>query len=385
MKPIYLDHAASTPVHPEVASVMLKILTEQFGNASSVHTFGRSAKKIINGARDTIAASLGCSPEEWVFTGGGTESDNLALFGAAAAAASSGKGKHIITTMIEHHAVLHTCDALEKEGFSITYLPVDSTGLVSVDEVKAALREDTVLISVMYANNEIGTVQPIEEIGELAAGKGILFHVDAVQALGMIPITLREIPVDYMSFSAHKINGPQGMGGLYVRRGAPLHARLHGGLQERGRRAGTENLAGAAGFAKAVELAVQGLSQKQADALMLRHKLLEELDRLIGRENYTINGNAGHFLPNIVNLSFPGVRTDVMLMNLDMESISAASGSACTSGSLEISHVLKAMGLSANLLESAIRFSMGLGNTSEEMEYVAQKVETILKRLRNRD
>lgn len=383
MKPIYLDHAASTPVHPEVANVMLKIMTEQYGNASSVHSFGRSAKKIINGARDLIAASLGCLPEEWIFTSGGTESDNLALFGAVAA--SSGKGKHIITTKIEHHAVLHTLEVLEKDGYSVTYLPIDSTGLVHVEDIRAALREDTVLISVMYVNNEIGTVQPIVEIGELAAEQGVLFHVDAVQALGVIPINLSDIPVDYMSFSAHKINGPQGIGGLYIRRGVPLHSRLHGGLQERGRRAGTENLAGAAGFAKAVEIAVQGRELRYENALNLRHKLLEELDDRIGRDNYTLNGNPQHFLPNIVNLSFPGVRTDVMLMNLDMERISAASGSACTSGSLEISHVLRAMELPANLLESAIRFSVGLGNTTEEMEYVAEKVETLLKRLRNRD
>ncbi|CAH1055858.1 cysteine desulfurase family protein [Paenibacillus pseudetheri] len=380
MKSIYLDHAASTPVHPEVAKVMLNIMTEQYGNASSVHQFGRSAKRILNGARDNIAAFLGCSPDEWVFTGGGTESDNLALYGATAAV--SHKGKHIITTQIEHHAVLHTCEELEKEGFKVTYLPVDSTGRVSVTDVEAALQEDTVLISIMYANNEVGTVQPIQEIGQLAKERGILFHVDAVQALGALPITLRELPVDYMSFTAHKINGPQGIGGLYVRSGAPLHPRLHGGLQERGRRAGTENLAGAAGFAKAVEIAVKGLSERQQNMKLLRSRLLEELDTLIGRERYSLNGNTEHFLPSILNLSFPGAGTDVMLMNLDMEGIAAASGSACTSGSLEISHVLKAMGLPQNILESAIRFSIGLGNTTEEIEYVARKVETILKRLR---
>ncbi|GGF78852.1 cysteine desulfurase NifS [Paenibacillus albidus] len=382
MTRIYLDHAASTPVHPEVAKVMLNIMTEQYGNASSVHQFGRSAKRMINGARDMIAAFLGCSPEEWVFTGGGTESDNLALFGAAAATAN--KGRHIVTTAIEHHAVLHTCKQLEKEGWSVTYLPVDSTGRVSLAEVAAALREDTVLISIMFANNETGTVQPLQEIGELAAERGILFHVDAVQALGALPIVLRELPVDYMSFSAHKINGPQGIGGLYVRRGAPLNSRQHGGLQERGRRAGTENLAGAAGFAKAVQLAVQEFLQRQEKANLLRSTLLQELDRLIGPEGYAINGNPRHFVPNILNLSFPGVRTDVLLMNLDMEGIAVASGSACTSGSLEISHVLQAMNLSDNLLDSAIRFSTGLGNTVGEMEYVARKIETLLNRLRNR-
>ncbi|MEK4190151.1 cysteine desulfurase family protein [Paenibacillus sp. FSL L8-0494] len=383
MKTIYLDHAASTPVHPEVAKVMLNIMTEQYGNASSVHQFGRSAKKILNGARDTIAAFLGCSPEEWVFTGGGTESDNLALYGAVAAVAQ--KGNHIITSAIEHHAVLHTCEELEKEGFKVTYLPVDSTGRVSVADVEAAVQEDTVLISVMYANNEVGTVQPIQEIGQFARERGILFHVDAVQALGALPITLRELPVDYMSFTAHKINGPGGSGGLYVRSGAPLHPRLHGGLQERGRRAGTENLAGTAGFAKAVEIAVTGLSERRQKVQLLRNRLLEELDALIGRESYSINGNTEHFLPSILNLSFPGARTDVMLMNLDMDGIAAASGSACTSGSLEISHVLRAMELPENILGSAIRFSMGLGNTTEEIEYVARKVETILNRLRIRD
>ncbi|WP_339191273.1 MULTISPECIES: cysteine desulfurase family protein [unclassified Paenibacillus] len=383
MKTIYLDHAASTPVHPEVAKVMLNIMTEQYGNASSVHQFGRSAKKILNGARDTIAAFLGCSPEEWVFTGGGTESDNLALYGAVAAVAQ--KGNHIITSAIEHHAVLHTCEELEKEGFKVTYLPVDSTGRVSVADVEAAVQEDTVLISVMYANNEVGTVQPIQEIGQLVRERGILFHVDAVQALGALPITLRELPVDYMSFTAHKINGPGGIGGLYVRSGAPLHSRLHGGLQERGRRAGTENLAGTAGFAKAVEIAVTGLSERRQKVQLLRNRLLEELDALIGRESYSINGNTEHFLPSILNLSFPGARTDVMLMNLDMDGIAAASGSACTSGSLEISHVLRAMELPENILGSAIRFSMGLGNTTEEIEYVARKVETILNRLRIRD
>lgn len=382
MKSIYLDHAASTPVHPEVAKVMLNIMTEQYGNASSVHHFGRSAKKIVSGARDTIAAFLGCSPEEWVFTSGGTESDNLAIFGAATAAAASGKGKHIVTTAIEHHAVLNTCGELEKEGFTVTYLPVDATGRVSLADVEAALQEDTSLISVMYANNEVGTIQPILEIGQLAAERGILFHVDAVQVLGLVPLSLHELPVDYMSFTAHKINGPQGIGGLYIRQGAPLHPRQHGGLQERGRRAGTESLAGVSGFAKAVELAVQGLGTRNERALVLRDMLLQELDGLIGRESYTINGNATYFLPSILNVSIPGARTDVLLMNLDMEGIAAASGSACTSGSLEISHVLQAMKLSENLLESAVRFSTGLGNTSEEIEYVARKIETILKRLR---
>lgn len=383
MKPIYLDHAASTPVHPEVATVMYNMLLNQYGNASSVHQFGRSAKRIVNGARDRIAGFLGCSPDEWVFTSGGTESDNLALFGAAYA--SIHKGKHIITTAVEHHAVLHTCGQLEQQGFEVTYLPVDSTGLVSVKDVESALREDTVLISVMFVNNEVGTVQPIEEIGRLAAGRGILVHVDAVQALGTLPMVLRELPVDYMSFSAHKIGGPQGIGGLYVRRGAPLQPRQHGGLQERGRRAGTESLASTAGFATAVELAVGGLAAHHDQAVRLRSTLLQELDKHAGAGGYVINGNEQQMVPGILNVSFPGAKTDVLLMNLDMEQIAAASGSACTSGSLEISHVLQAMKLPEELLNSAIRFSTGLGNTNEEMQVVAQKVGTILNRLRTKD
>lgn len=385
MKPIYLDHAASTPVHPEVAEVIYHMLTGQYGNASSVHQFGRAAKKVVNGARDEIAGLLRCAPDEWVFTSGGTESDNLALFGAAYAGAASGKGKHIITTAIEHHAVLHSCEELEKEGFDVTYLPVDRTGRVSVSDVEAALRDDTVLISVMFANNEVGTVQPIEEIGRLGAERGILFHVDAVQALGALKIDLSELPVDYMSFSAHKLGGPQGIGGLYVRRGAPLHPRSHGGSQERGRRAGTESLAGTAGFARAVRLAVNGLEARREHAFTLRHTLLELLNNSLGKDGFVINGNETHFLPGILNVSFPGVRTDIMLMNLDMEGIAAASGSACTSGSLEISYVLKAMQLPEQLLESAIRFSTGLGNTKEEIEFAAKKLETIVKRLRNKE
>lgn len=383
MKPIYLDHAASTPVHPEVAAVMYNMLLNQYGNASSVHQFGRSAKKVVNGARDLIAGFLGCSPDEWVFTSGGTESDNLALFGAAYASAH--KGKHIITTAIEHHAVLNSCEELEQQGFEVTYLPVDSTGIVSLKDVESALREDTVLISVMFVNNEVGTVQPIQEIGRLAAERGILFHVDAVQALGVIPIVLSVLPVDYMSFSAHKIGGPQGIGGLYVRRGAPLLPRQHGGLQERGRRAGTESLASTAGFAKAVELAVGGLAAHHDRALELRSTLLQELDRHVGAGGYVINGNEQQNVPGILNVSFPGAQTDVLLMNLDMERIAAASGSACTSGSLEISHVLLAMKLPEELLNSAIRFSTGLGNTNEELQYVAQKLGTVLNRLRTKD
>lgn len=380
MEWIYLDHAASTPVHPEAAEAMLQVMRGQVGNASSVHAFGRSAKRVLNGARDEIAAFLGCRPEEWIFTGGGTEADNMAVFGATAL---SGKG-HVITSSIEHHAVLHACERLEAEGWSVTYLPVDHTGRISVDDVEAALRPDTRLISIMYVNNEVGTIQPVREIGELASSRGIPFHVDAVQALGTLTINLAELPVDYMSFSAHKINGPQGVGGLYARSGAALSPRAYGGLQERGRRAGTENLAGAAGFAAAVGLAAAGMEDRRTRALNLRGTLLQELEQRLGTERYRVNGNPDHYVPNIINVSFPEMRTDMMLMNLDMEKVAASSGSACTSGSVEVSHVLRAMSLSSDLTESAIRFSTGLGNTTEEMQLAAQKVETILNRLRKR-
>ncbi|CAM2848475.1 cysteine desulfurase family protein [Paenibacillus sediminis] len=382
MKSIYLDHAASTPVHPEVAEAMLKVMTEQYGNASSVHRFGRIAKRVVNGARDIIAAQLNCRPEEIVFTSGGTESDNLALFGIASA--YKDKGKHIITTAIEHHAVLHTCEELEKQGFKVTYLPVDRFGQVNPEHVREAIADDTILISVMYANNEVGTIQPIREIGEIAREHGIPFHVDAVQALGSIDISLSDLPVDLMSFSAHKINGPQGVGALYIRRKLLIHPLLHGGLQEKKRRAGTENMAGVTGFAKAMEIAKARLGDKIASDRKLRETFIRSLEQHVGKERFVINGHPTDHLEHIVNVSFPETNTETLLMNLDMEGIAAASGSACTSGSLELSHVLEAMKLPEELLNSAVRFSFGLGNTTEDMEYTAQKVETILQRLRNR-
>ncbi|OOC58244.1 cysteine desulfurase family protein [Paenibacillus ihbetae] len=380
MKTVYLDHAASTPVHPEVAEAMMDIMTNWHGNASSVHAYGREAKKIVNGARDRIASLLGCQSDELVFTSGGTESDNLAIFGIVEAAGVS--GKHVITSAVEHHAVLHACQELEKKGCEVTYIPVDRTGRVSVEDIAGAIKENTVLVTIMYGNNEVGTIQPIAEIGELCASRGVVFHTDAVQALGSARISCRDLPVDLWSFSAHKINGPQGVGALVVKRGLSLSPRLFGGLQEKKRRAGTENMAGIAGFAAAAELAVNGIDKRLAHYRLLRQTLLEELRRLIGEEAFSINGSQEDYLPHVLNLSFPGVSTETMLMNLDMEGIAAASGSACTSGSLEISHVLQAMKLPDPILRSAIRFSFGLGNTTQEMEFTAQKIETILKRLR---
>lgn len=380
MRSVYLDHAASTPVHPEVAERMMNVMTSQYGNASSVHAFGREAKKIVNGARDRIASLLGCQSDELVFTAGGTESDNLAIFGLLESLGV--KGKHVITSAVEHHAVLHTCHELERRGCEVTYVPVDSTGRVSVEDIAGAIQDNTVLVTIMYGNNEVGTVQPIFEVGELCRSRDIVFHTDAVQALGSEPINCRELPVDMWSFSAHKINGPQGVGALVVRRGLSVSPRLFGGLQEKKRRAGTENMAGIAGFTAAVEWTVKNMEARIQHYRELRSTLLEGLRQEIGEDAFVINGNSEHYLPHILNISFPGANTETMLMNLDMEGIAAASGSACTSGSLEISHVLQAMKLSDPVLRSAIRFSFGLGNTTQEMEYTAQKIGTILNRLR---
>ncbi|MNW34198.1 Cysteine desulfurase [compost metagenome] len=382
MKHIYLDHAASTPIHPEVAEVMMSVMREQYGNASSIHSYGRAAKKLVNGARDRIAKVLGCRSDELVFTSGGTESDNLAIFGTVAARPQ--RGRHIITTSIEHHAVLHTCEKLEKDGFEVTYLPVDRYGRIHSESVLEAIRPDTILVSVMYGNNEVGTIQPIEEIGKITSERDIVFHVDAVQALGTVPIHCSELPVDLMSFSSHKINGPQGVGALYVRHELMIEPQLYGGLQERKRRAGTENMAGIAGFAKALELVSTGLAEVVQHDEMLRGTLLNSLEQRIGSDRYQINGSQSERLPHILNISFPECDAETMLMNLDMEGIAVSSGSACTSGSLEPSHVLEAMNLPKNLLSSAIRFSFGLGNTNEEMKLTAEKVETILERLRSR-
>ncbi|WP_334075636.1 cysteine desulfurase family protein [Paenibacillus sp. A14] len=382
MKTIYLDHAASTPVHPKVAEAMVAVMREQYGNASSIHAYGRAAKRLVNGSRDRLADLVGCRSDELVFTGGGTESDNLALFGAAEARRDH--GRHIITTAIEHHAVLHACGRLEKQGYEVTYLPVDRHGQVQPEQVREAIRPETILVSVMYANNEVGTIQPIEEIGAITAEKGIVFHVDAVQALGALPIRLGELPVDLMSFSAHKINGPQGVGALYVRRELVIEPILFGGLQERKRRAGTENMAGIAGFAKAAELAAEQLSGRAAQDEELRRVFLDALESEVGAGRFHVNGHPVKRLAHIVNVSFPECDTETMLMNLDMEGIAVASGSACSSGSLEPSHVLEAMNLPINFLNSAIRFSFGLGNTTEEMKLTAEKVGTILERLRRR-
>ncbi|MFK7696578.1 cysteine desulfurase family protein [Paenibacillus sp. HJGM_3] len=383
MQSIYLDHAATTPVHPEVLEAMLPYFSRHYGNPSSLHAFGRETKIAISRARDEIAQLLGCSPAEWMFTGSGTESDNTALFGAAARYGREGK-RHMITTKVEHHAVLHACAQLEEQGYDVTYLPVDTTGRVRLEDVEAALQPDTFLISVMYGNNEVGTLQPIRDIGALARERGILFHVDAVQALGSIDLKLSELPVDLMSFSAHKLYGPKGVGGLYVSKAVTIAPYLFGGSQERKRRAGTENVPGIVGFAKAVQLAVAGRSEK-VDALeQKREVFLTGLTEELGPEGFVINGHLEERLPHIVNLSFPGTDTDTMLMNLDLNGIAASSGSACTSGSLELSHVLQAMGLSDELTRSAIRFSFGNVNDLQQLQEASRRIGTILRRVRNK-
>ncbi|MEK8131462.1 cysteine desulfurase family protein [Paenibacillus filicis] len=382
MDTIYLDHAATTPVHPEVVEAMLPYWTGSFGNASSMHGAGRAAKLALNAARDRIAAFVGCSSSELIFTSGGTESDNLAIYSAAEAGRS--RGAHIVTTQIEHHAVLHACERLEKLGYEVTYVPVDEYGQVSPEAIREAVRPDTVLISVMHGNNEVGTLQPIEEIGSFARERGIVFHVDAVQSLAYVPIRLSELPVDFMSFSAHKLNGPKGIGALYIARTARFIPQGYGGSQERKRRPGTENIPGIAGFGKAVELFERNRYESREKVETLRSRLVHELELRLGKEAFLINGHPVERLPHILNVSFPGIATETMLMNLDLAGVAAASGSACTSGSLETSHVLRAMGLPDSRAGSAIRFSFGAGNDADQMVRAAQIVETVVRRLRSK-
>jgi cysteine desulfurase len=381
MTVIYLDYAATTPVLPEVVDAMLPYFTGMYGNASSIHSAGREARAAIHQARDTIASFIGCAPSQLVFTSGGTESDNMALFGAASARMSA--GKHIITSQTEHHAVLHACEQLEKRGFEVTYLPCDATGMIRLDDLQQAIRPDTVLISVMYVNNEVGTIQPIEQIGEIARARGIWFHVDAVQALGHLPIDLNRLPVDLMSFSAHKLHGPKGIGALYIAKHTKLEPLLYGGSQERKRRPGTENTAAIAGFSKAVQIIDRNMYEMQQKMEKLRLELVTGLESRLDRGRMVINGHSTQRVPHILNVSFPGISTETMLMNLDLEGVAAASGSACTSGSLEVSHVLKAMALPDEVMKSAIRFSFGAGTASTEIGIAAQKIATIVNRIRN--
>ncbi|WNC16764.1 cysteine desulfurase family protein [Brevibacillus brevis] len=374
---MYFDHAATTPVHPRVVEAMTPYLTQVFGNPSSVHGFGRDARKALEQARDQIAAFMDADPQSLIFTGSGTEADNLAIIGGAMAQRE--RGRHIITSQVEHHAVLHACEHLEHAGFEVTYLPVDETGSVRLSDLKEAVRPDTVLVSIMYGNNEVGTIEPIEEIGTYLREKGIVFHTDAVQAFGVLPIRVRELPVDMLSVSAHKINGPKGVGALYLARNVPIDPIVHGGQQERKRRAGTENLAGIVGFAEATKITAEEMEGRVAKYRQMK-SAMESVWKEAGIA-YHVNGHPKHVLPHIFNVSFIGVQTETMLMNLDLVNIAAASGSACTSGSLELSHVLKAMKLEDSITHSAIRFSFGITNTVEEAEQAARSVVKIVQRL----
>lgn len=376
---IYLDHAATTAARPEVVEAMLPYFTENFGNPSSVYTFSQKNKSVITECRDTIAKSLGAKSNEIYFTAGGSESDNWAL--KATAEAYESKGKHIITTKIEHHAILHTAQYLESKGFEVTYLDVDENGIVKLEQLKAAIRPDTILISVMFANNEIGTIQPIKEIGEIAKEHGILFHTDAVQAYGQVPIDVNEYHIDMLSASGHKLNGPKGIGFLYIRTGLKLRNFVHGGGQERARRAGTENVTGIVGLAKAVEIAFATMEDRTKKEIEMRDHLIE---RLLNEIPYArLNGHRTKRLPNNVNVSFQFIEGESMLIMLDMKGVCASSGSACTSGSLDPSHVLLAIGLPHEIAHGSLRMTIGDENTMEEMDYVADNIKEIVAKLRS--
>lgn len=378
-KLIYLDNAATTKVKKEVVDAMLPYFTENYGNPSSVYKFAGESKKAVDNARDIIAKSLNTNSQDIYFTAGGSESDNWAL--KATAEAYRTKGKHIITSKIEHHAILHTCDYLEKEGFEVTYIDVDENGIVKLDELENAIREDTILISIMYANNEIGTIQPIKEIGKIAHKHNVIFHTDAVQAYGHIPIDVEEMNIDMLSASGHKINGPKGIGFLYIRKGLKLRSFVHGGAQERRRRAGTENVTGIVGFGKAVEIAMANMEERIAKEESLRDRLIT---KVLERVPYTrLNGDRHKRLPNNVNFSFQFIEGESLLIMLDMKGICASSGSACTSGSLDPSHVLLAIGLPHEIAHGSLRLSLSEENTEEAIDYVVDAVEEIVGKLRS--
>ena len=378
-KLIYLDNAATTKTSEEVVAAMLPYFTEYYGNPSSVYEFAGESKKAVSNARRTIAETLGAQENEIYFTAGGSEADNWAL--KATAEAYQNKGKHIITTRIEHHAILHTAEYLEKRGFEITYIGVDENGVVKVDELEKAIRPDTILISVMFANNEIGTIQPIKEIGEIAKKHGILFHTDAVQAYGQLPINVDELHIDMLSSSGHKLNGPKGIGFLYIRKGVKIRSFVHGGAQERKRRAGTENVPGIVGYGKAAEIAAKTMKERTAKEIELRDHLI---DRVLAEVPYTrLNGHRTDRLPNNANFSFQFVEGESLLILLDNNGICGSSGSACTSGSLDPSHVLLAIGLPHEIAHGSLRLTLSAETTPEDIDFVVDCIKQIIERLRS--
>lgn len=376
---IYLDNAATTKVADSVVDAMLPYFKEYYGNASSIYQLGAKSKEALDESREYIAGTLGAKTNEIYFTAGGSESDNWAI--KATADAYARKGKHIITSAIEHHAVLHTCEYLEKHGYEVTYVGVDENGVIKLDELKAAIRPDTILISVMFANNEIGTIQPIKEIGEIAKEHDILFHTDAVQAYAQVPINVDEMHIDMLSASGHKLNGPKGIGFLYIRKGIKIRSFVHGGQQERGRRAGTENIPGIVGLAAAAKHSFSMLEEKMKKEIELRDYLISRIEAEI--PYCRLNGDRKKRLPNNVNFSFQFIEGESMLILLDSKGIAASSGSACTSGSLDPSHVLLAIGLPHEIAHGSLRLTMSEENTKEEMDYVVEQLTAILERLRS--
>ncbi|MBS4209002.1 cysteine desulfurase family protein [Bacillus sp. FJAT-50079] len=380
MTKIYLDHAATSPLHPVVIDKMITTMNTTFGNPSSIHSFGREARKELDEARTAIAKTINANYSEIVFTSGGTEADNLAILGTARA--NRHKGNHIITTEIEHHAVLHSCQFLEKEGFDVTYLSPNEQGIVTVEAVKNALRDDTILVTIMYGNNEVGSIQPIREIGELLSAHEAIFHTDAVQAFGAIELDVTTLGVDLLSVSAHKINGPKGIGFLYIKNGTTIHPATFGGEQETKRRAGTENVPAIVGFAEAVQIAASTIEKKQQTYESFKRIFIETLQEK--QIEFFVNGATDQSLPHILNLSFPGTDVESMLVNLDMVGIAASSGSACTAGSIDPSHVLVAMfGTESERIRNSIRFSFGLANEEDEIRKAATETANIIERLRN--
>ncbi|MFJ9464532.1 cysteine desulfurase family protein [Viridibacillus arvi] len=378
MKEIYLDHAATSPMHPQVIEKMTELMGSVYGNASSIHSIGRHARKYLDDAKMVLAQSIGAKDQEIIMTSGGSEADNLAIFGTAYARRN--EGRHIITSQIEHHAVLHTCERLEKQGFKVTYLPVNAQGVVSVQDVQQALTDDTILVTIMYGNNEVGSIQPIKEIGSLLKNHKATFHTDAVQAYGIEKFNVEDLQVDLLSVSAHKLNGPKGIGFLYQRENTPLQSTLLGGEQERKRRAGTENIPAICAFAEAVRIAQANFEVKQQEFVSFQELFLNTLDQV--KISYHVNGDRANSLPHVLNISFTGMDVESFLVNLDMAGIAASSGSACTAGLIDPSHVLVAMyGKGAPELRNSIRFSFGLGLSLEDVQVAADKTVEIVERL----
>jgi cysteine desulfurase len=378
---VYLDHAATTPTDPQVVQAMLPYFSEHFGNPSSVYRLGRTSLQAIDKARSTVASVLHCSPKEIVFTGGGSEADNLAIKGAALALRERGKGNHIITSAIEHSAVLHTCEHLQTLGFEVTVLPVSASGIVDPDTFGAALRPETILATIMYANNEIGTIQPIAQLGALCRERGIVFHSDAVQAGGVLPLDVGELNVDLLTLTAHKFYGPKGTGALYVRQGTPLVTQINGGGQERRRRAGTENVPGIVGFAEALRIAEERRSEYNAHCALLRDRLI---DGILARIPFTsLNGERERRLPNNANISFDFVEGESILLMLDQQGFCASAGSACAAGSIEPSHVLTALGIAPERALGSVRFTVGRSTAASDIDRLLELLPPLIERLRS--